>query len=38
MIALLVGAFLIFNTFTIIVAQRTRELALLRAWGPAAAR
>ncbi|HWD47908.1 MAG TPA: FtsX-like permease family protein [Actinomycetota bacterium] len=32
-IALLVGAFLIFNTFTIIVAQRTRELALLRCLG-----
>ena len=31
--ALLVGAFLIFNTFTIIVAQRTRELALLRCLG-----
>ena len=32
-IALFVGAFLIFNTFSIIVAQRTRELALLRAVG-----
>ena len=32
-VALLVGAFLIFNTFTIIVAQRTRELALLRCLG-----
>jgi putative ABC transport system permease protein len=32
-IALFVGAFLIFNTFTIIVAQRARELALLRAIG-----
>jgi putative ABC transport system permease protein len=32
-IALFVGAFLIFNTFSIIVAQRTRELALLRALG-----
>lgn len=32
-ISLLVGAFLIFNTFTITVAQRTRELALLRAVG-----
>jgi putative ABC transport system permease protein len=32
-IALFVGSFLIFNTFSIIVAQRTRELALLRALG-----
>lgn len=32
-IALFVGAFLIFNTFSIIVAQRTRELALLRMLG-----
>jgi putative ABC transport system permease protein len=32
-VALLVGAFLIFNTFSIIVAQRTRELALLRCLG-----
>jgi putative ABC transport system permease protein len=32
-IALFVGAFLIVNTFTIIVTQRTRELALLRALG-----
>jgi putative ABC transport system permease protein len=32
-VALFVGAFLIFNTFTIIVAQRTRELALFRAIG-----
>jgi putative ABC transport system permease protein len=32
-IALFVGAFLIFNTFSIIVAQRTRELGLLRAVG-----
>ena len=32
-IALFVGAFIIFNTFTIIVAQRMRELALLRALG-----
>ena len=32
-IALFVGAFIIFNTFSIIVAQRTRELALLRALG-----
>ena len=32
-IALLVGAFLIFNTFSITVAQRTRELALLRTIG-----
>jgi putative ABC transport system permease protein len=33
LIALFVGAFLIVNTFTIIVTQRTRELALLRALG-----
>jgi putative ABC transport system permease protein len=32
-IALFVGAFIIVNTFTIIVTQRTRELALLRALG-----
>jgi putative ABC transport system permease protein len=32
-IALLVGSFIIFNTFSIIVAQRGRELALLRAIG-----
>ncbi len=32
-IALLVGAFIIANTFSILVAQRTRELALLRALG-----
>lgn len=32
-IALFVGAFLIWNTFSIIVAQRTQELALLRALG-----
>lgn len=32
-IALVVGAFIIANTFSIIVAQRTRELALLRALG-----
>jgi putative ABC transport system permease protein len=31
--ALLVGAFLIANTFSILVAQRTRELAMLRAVG-----
>ena len=31
--ALFVGAFIIFNTFSIIVAQRTRELALLRCLG-----
>ncbi|MBX6748371.1 MAG: ABC transporter permease [Micromonosporaceae bacterium] len=31
--ALLVGAFLIANTFSIMIAQRTRELALLRAAG-----
>jgi len=32
-IALFVGAFTIFNTFSIIVGQRTRELALLRILG-----
>ncbi len=32
-ISLFVGAFLIFNTFTILVAQRTKELALLRSLG-----
>ena len=31
--ALLVGAFIIFNTFSITVAQRTKEFALLRALG-----
>jgi putative ABC transport system permease protein len=32
-ISLFVGAFLIFNTFSMLVAQRTRDLALLRALG-----
>ena len=32
-IGLFVGAFIIFNTFTILVSQRTRELGLLRALG-----
>lgn len=32
-LSLFVGAFIIFNTFSILVAQRTRELALLRAVG-----
>ena len=32
-IALFVGAFLIINTFSILVAQRSRELAMLRALG-----
>lgn len=32
-IALFVGAFIIYNTFAMIVAQRSRELALLRAVG-----
>lgn len=32
-VALFVGAFIIYNTFSIVVAQRTRELALLRAVG-----
>jgi putative ABC transport system permease protein len=33
LISLFVGAFIIWNTFLILVAQRTRELALLRALG-----
>jgi putative ABC transport system permease protein len=32
-IALFVGSFIIYNTFSILVAQRTREMALLRAVG-----
>ncbi len=32
-IGLLIGGFIIFNTFTILIAQRTRELGLLRAMG-----
>jgi putative ABC transport system permease protein len=36
-VALFVGAFTIFNTFSILVAQRTRELGLLRALGASAA-
>ena len=32
-IALLVGSFLVFNTFSVLVAQRTRDLAMLRALG-----
>jgi putative ABC transport system permease protein len=32
-IGVVVGAFVIFNTFTILVTQRTRELGLLRAMG-----
>jgi putative ABC transport system permease protein len=32
-VALFVGAFIIFNTFSILVAQRTREIGLLRAVG-----
>ena len=35
-IALFVGSFIIFNTFSILIAQRTRELALLRALGASA--
>ncbi|MBI2708883.1 MAG: ABC transporter permease [Actinobacteria bacterium] len=34
-VSLLAGTFIIYNTFGIIVAQRTRELALLRALGAA---
>ena len=33
LIALVVGAVIIYNTFSIVVAQRTREMALLRAIG-----
>jgi putative ABC transport system permease protein len=33
LVALLIGAFIIHNTFSILVAQRTRELALLRCLG-----
>jgi putative ABC transport system permease protein len=33
LVALFVGAFLIFNTFSIVVAQRTREIGLMRAVG-----
>ena len=33
LVALLVGTFIIFNTFSMLVAQRLRELALLRAIG-----
>jgi putative ABC transport system permease protein len=32
-VALFVGAFIIFNTFSILIAQRTKELALMRALG-----
>lgn len=32
-VALFVGSFIIFNTFSMLVAQRTRELALMRALG-----
>ena len=32
-VGVVVGAFVIFNTFTILVTQRTRELGLLRAMG-----
>ena len=35
-ISLFVGAFIIFNTFSILIAQRTRELAMLRAIGASA--
>jgi putative ABC transport system permease protein len=34
-VSLLVGMFIIVNTFTMLIAQRTRELALLRALGAA---
>lgn len=33
MVAVIVGGFIIYNTFQILIAQRTRELALLRAIG-----
>ncbi|MDQ6854463.1 MAG: ABC transporter permease, partial [Actinomycetota bacterium] len=32
-VGLVVGSFIIFNTFTILIAQRTRELGMLRALG-----
>ena len=32
-ISIFVGSFIIFNTFSMLVAQRSRELALLRALG-----
>ncbi|SNR82650.1 ABC transporter permease [Actinomadura mexicana] len=35
LISIFVGSFIIFNTFSMLVAQRTRELALLRAIGAA---
>lgn len=35
LISIFVGTFIIFNTFSMLVAQRTRELALLRAVGAA---
>ena len=37
-VALFVAAFLIFNTFSITVAQRHREFGMLRALGPTGAR
>ena len=37
LVALIVGVFIIYNTFSIVVAQRTREMALLRAIGASAA-
>ncbi len=37
-ISLFVGIFIIANTFTMLIAQRTKELALLRASAPAASR
>lgn len=36
-VALFVGAFIIFNTFSILIAQRTRELGLIRALGASSA-
>ena len=33
LVALVVGSFIIYNTFSIVVAQRSREMALLRAIG-----
>lgn len=35
-VGVLVGAFIIYNTFSIIIAQRTREMAMLRAVGATA--
>lgn len=36
-VALLVGAFIVYNTYSIVIAERTRELALVRALGASGA-